>query len=90
MDISIIISNFTNPPILFFFLGISAVELHKSGIQFEVFSAPLIAVFLSILSRHSTLLSDNQLFMELNSNFHKHIKKRTEIKHKGNHQSYQR
>lgn len=79
MDISIIISNFTNPPILFFFLGISAValrssltipkplpkffslyllfsigfrggvELHKSGIQFEVFSALLLALFLSMI-----------------------------------------
>ena len=79
MDISIIISNFTNPPILFFFLGILAivlrssltipkplpkffslyllfsigfrggVELHKSGIQPEVFVSLLLALLLSVV-----------------------------------------
>ena len=79
MDISIVVSNFTNPPILFFFLGVLAaavrsnltipaplpkffslyllfsigfkggVELHKSGIQPDVFAALLLALLLSVI-----------------------------------------
>ncbi len=79
MDITIIVSNFTNPPILFFFLGVLAValrsnltiptplprffalyllfsigfkggvELHKSGLQTEVFICLLLAMLLSII-----------------------------------------
>ncbi len=79
MDIAIIVSNFTNPPILFFFLGVLAVairsnlvipaplpkffslyllfsigfkggvELHKSGIQPDVFASLLLALVLSMV-----------------------------------------